>query len=53
MMVVDIADTDAVGRVHGQIFGESPPVATLVTVAALVDPDLLVEVELDAVRSHR
>lgn len=50
MYVVDIArDHDAVGRAHAEVFGEARPAATMVEVAALIAPDLLVEVEVDAV----
>ena len=50
MYVVDIArDAEAVGRAHREAFGAAPPAATLVEVSALVGPDLLVEVEVDAV----
>jgi len=50
MFVTDIArDGDAVGQVHAELFGHHPPAATMVEVAALIDPSLLVEVELDAV----
>jgi enamine deaminase RidA (YjgF/YER057c/UK114 family) len=51
MYVTDRADTDAVGAVHGDLFGAVPPAATMVVVAGLIDPRLLVEVELDA-RQH-
>lgn len=50
MYVVDIArDHDAVGRAHAEVFGAARPAATMVEVAALIAPDLLVEVEVDAV----
>lgn len=50
MYVVDVArDQEAVGRAHREAFGARPPAATMVGVAALVAPDLLVEVELEAV----
>ena len=49
MFVVDIGDHEAVGRAHAEAFGAHPPAATLVEVSALIAPDLLVEVELDAV----
>lgn len=50
MYVVDIArDAEAVGRAHAEVFGGAPPASTMVEVRALVAPDLLVEVELDAV----
>jgi enamine deaminase RidA (YjgF/YER057c/UK114 family) len=48
MYLVDRSDAEAVGRVHGRIFGASRPAATLVIVAGLLHPDHLVEVELDA-----
>lgn len=43
-----IADWEAIGRVHGEFFGEIRPAATLVEVSGLVDPDMLVEIEVDA-----
>ncbi len=49
MYVVDIAEAEAVGRAHAEAFGAHPPAATMVEVAALIAPELLVEVELDAV----
>ena len=50
MYVVAIDDVPAVTAVHGEIFGEIRPAATLVQVAGLMDPSLLVEVEADARR---
>ena len=50
MLVTDIADAPAVTAVHGEIFGEIRPVATLVSIVALMDPSLLVEIEVDARR---
>lgn len=46
--VVNRADADAVGRVHGEIFRDVKPASTMVMVAALIDPAHLVEVEVDA-----
>jgi enamine deaminase RidA (YjgF/YER057c/UK114 family) len=48
MYLVDPADAEAVGAAHGRVFGASRPVATMVVVAALVDPAMRVEVELTA-----
>jgi enamine deaminase RidA (YjgF/YER057c/UK114 family) len=48
MYVVDTANADAVGRAHGEIFGDVRPAATMVMVAALINPDHLVEVEVEA-----
>lgn len=49
MFLVDIADADAVGRAHGAVFGDVRPVATMVVVAALLDPRWRVEIEAEAV----
>jgi enamine deaminase RidA (YjgF/YER057c/UK114 family) len=50
MYLVSIDDAPAVSAVHGALFGDVRPAATLVQVAGLVDPSLLVEVEADARR---
>jgi enamine deaminase RidA (YjgF/YER057c/UK114 family) len=51
MFVTDRAHIEPVTTVHGEIFGEIRPAATIVVVAALIDPSLLVEIEVDARRS--
>ena len=48
MYIVDPADVDAVAAVHGEIFKHVRPAATLVVVARLITPSLLVEVEAEA-----
>ena len=50
MYVTDIALTQAVIGVHGEVFGSIRPAAALIGVAALIDPTLLVEIEVDARR---
>lgn len=52
MYVTDIARWEAVGRAHGQIFRDIRPVATMVEVSRLIDPDMLVEIEVEAVASE-
>lgn len=48
MFITDPADADAIGRAHHDFFGDHPPVATMVVVAALLDPAWKVEIEVDA-----
>ena len=48
MYIVDARDADGVGLVHGEVFGRVRPAATMVVVAGLIDPAMLVEVELTA-----
>jgi len=49
MFVTDRADADAVGRVHGAVFGDVRPAATMVVVAGLLDPRWKVEIEAEAI----
>ena len=50
MYVVSAADAIAVAGVHGEVFGDVRPASTLLVVAALIEPTMLVEVEAEAVR---
>lgn len=45
----DIADFDAVGKVHGEIFGTIRPAATAIEVSGLAADDMLVEIDVDAI----
>lgn len=49
MFLTRATDHEAVGRVHGELFGEVRPAATMVVVAGLIDPRWRVEIEVDAV----
>lgn len=48
MYLTNAADADEVGRAHREIFGAAAPAATMVVVAALLDPAWKVEVEVEA-----
>ena len=48
MFVTDISQWEAIGKAHGEFFRDIRPVTTLVKVQSLIDPELLVEIEGDA-----
>ena len=50
MFVTDIGRWEEIGRAHGEVFGEIRPATSMLQVAGLIDPDMLVEIEADAVR---
>ena len=48
IFVRDIGNWEAVGKAHGEVFAEIRPVSTMVEVSGLIDPDHLVEIEVEA-----
>ena len=49
MFVTDISRWEEAGRAHAEAFGHAPPATTMVEVKSLIAPDMLIEVEADAV----
>ena len=49
MFVTDISRWEEFGRAHGECFRDLRPAATMVQVSALISPDMLIEIEVDAV----
>jgi enamine deaminase RidA (YjgF/YER057c/UK114 family) len=49
MFVTDISQWEAVGRAHGELFKDVRPVATMVEVSRLIDAEMLVEIEVEAI----
>lgn len=52
MFVTDISRWEEFGRAHREVFADHPPCATMVEVKSLIDPAMLIEIEIEAVRAR-
>jgi len=52
MFATNLAHADAIGKAHAEFFGNIRPASTLVQIARLIHPDMLIEIEADGVLSE-
>lgn len=51
MFLANASDMDAVGKAHGEVFGSIKPAATMIAGLAFINPEMLVEIEVDSYRA--
>jgi hypothetical protein len=51
MFVANASDMDAVGKAHGEVFGSIKPAATMIAGLHFINPEMLVEIEVDSYKA--